>query len=85
MDESKPLLFSLIYNTPFFAIDGCKDNRMRQILTKANCLDRAVDGANPNSYSSIVNNAGEIPNFDEAIKEDTQKAIKYLKESLDLV
>lgn len=79
------LIFSLIYNTPFFAIDGCKDNRMRQILTKANCLDRAVDGANPDSYSSIVNNAGEIPNFDEAIKEDTQKAIKYLKESLDLV
>ncbi|MDE5552119.1 MAG: polysaccharide pyruvyl transferase family protein, partial [Muribaculaceae bacterium] len=78
------IVFSLIFGVPFFALGGHKDNRMKEILTKARCIDRIVDGEHPEMYDKIINEAGSMPQFDKIIEPDVTAAIEYLKSALDI-
>lgn len=78
------VVFSLIFHTPFVAIDGLNDNRMKELLTKYKCEDMAVMiGENGrfdlDSLPPVISN--EVDNI---IAGESLKALKYLAKALEI-
>ena len=76
-------VFSVLFNKPFFAINGAKDFRIRTLLEKMKLENRTVE---INNIREKCNKAFDI-SFDESLKlleEERAKSEKYLKKALDI-
>lgn len=77
------VVFSIIFNRPFFAINGNTDNRMSHLLEATGLLDY---GAKAEDYSSVLTKVPEI-SFDKAksyIDYERERGISFLRESLNI-
>lgn len=75
--------FSVIYNTPFFAIKGNEDARISTLLNITGLNERAVD---LNNIDEKCKSAFSI-NFtfaNRAIEDERKKSLDYLKNALDI-
>lgn len=76
-------IFSIIFNKPFFALNGNKDLRINTLLEKMNLQDRSIELEN---YKEKCKNAFEI-NFEQSkklLKDEQEKSKEYLRKALDL-
>lgn len=75
------VVFSIIFQKPFVALDGIKDNRMSQILKDTNLLKYSIDKDN---YIHVFK---ELENIDfsqslEYIEKERKRSLEYLKSAL---
>lgn len=76
-------VFSVLFNKPFFAINGAKDFRIHTLLEKMKLENRTVEIDN---IKEKCNKAFDI-SFEESLKlleEERTKSEKYLKKALDI-
>ena len=76
------VVFSVIFNRPFWAINGDKDNRMRTFLKNTHLLHRSIDKANLEEKVR-----GNIPcefcDAEEFIQEGRIKSMSYLSKAIE--
>ena len=75
-------VFSIIFNKPFFAVNGMKDIRISNILKKYSLQDRSITLENINDKLKKIYDV----NFKESnvvIKKDIEEAKEYLLKSLN--
>ena len=75
-------VFSIIFNKPFFAINGDTDFRISTLLDKMNLSNRAISFDN---YKAKINDAYNI-DFTEALELlniERNKSMNYLKKAID--
>ncbi|MBJ2189052.1 MAG: polysaccharide pyruvyl transferase family protein [Muribaculaceae bacterium] len=75
------LVFSMIMHVPFWAVNGDNDNRMKQLLTKYGFQGRAIH------IDDVEDKINDVPSFelsDSVIKAEKDRAISFLRDSLDL-
>ena len=76
-------IFSIIFNKPFFSINGDKDYRRSTLLQTMKLENRSI---NQDGIEEKLKNVYQI-DFKEAndeIQNEKIKSIKYLKEALDI-
>lgn len=76
-------VFSIIFNKPFFAINGAKDFRIHTLLEKMNLKDRTIEIDNIEEKCKKAYNIS----FDESLKlleAERLRSEKYLKKALDI-
>lgn len=75
------LVFSIIFHSPFYAIDGMTDNRMRELLEKYGFERR---GVTTDTISAILDEPMEMSfsHVDETIAKDRMRAIEFLLMSI---
>ncbi len=76
-------VFSILLNKPFYSINGMRDNRISTLLEMTNLTKRAI------TLNDVKNGLNDIFNLnfvyaEKSIEQEKQKAIKYLKEALDI-
>lgn len=77
------VVFSIIFNKPFLAVNGKTDSRMSHLLNATGLLDYGVD---INDYVPALNNIAQIC-FDDAksyIEHERIRSISFLKKSMNL-
>lgn len=76
-------VFSVIFNKPFFAINGKNDFRIKTMLDKFKLSDRSIT---LNEINEKLNNAYNIDfsNAEEIFNIERKKSKDYLKKALDL-
>lgn len=77
------LVFSMIFSTPFFAVDGDKDNRMKHILASYNLSDRTIHIDDVNDKLKSIGNV-DFSTFNSCKDADIANARNYLTKSLGL-
>lgn len=76
-------IFSIIFNKPFFALNGNNDLRINTLLKKMDLQERSIELEN---YKEKCKNAFEI-NFEQSkklLKNEQEKSKEYLKRALDI-
>ena len=75
-------VFSVLLNTPFYAINGMKDARIRTLLETLQLENREItmNGIQAKCRSSYDIDFGKV---DEILEREREASIGYLKESLD--
>ena len=76
-------IFSIIFNKPFFSINGQKDYRRSTLLQTMNLMNRSI---NEKDLEMKIQKAYQI-DFEKsnaAIEIEREKSTKYLKEALDI-
>lgn len=76
-------VFSIIFNKPFFSINGDKDFRIKTLLEKMELKNRSI---NKENIEERLNKIFDI-NFkkvEKVLKEERKKSEKYLKDALDI-
>ncbi len=76
------LAFSVIYNTPFYAVNGEKDNRMRNLLQTMGLEDRTINTENVARKATLALTC----NFDAAnsfVAKQRTEALNYLSSSIN--
>lgn len=77
------VVFSIIFQKPFLALNGKEDNRMYQLLKSTDLLNYAV---NKDDYIQVLNKLDNI-DFTKStryIEEEKYKSISFLKEAFDM-
>ena len=77
------VVFSIIFNKPFLAVNGKTDNRMSQLLRATNLLEY---GVNEDDYLIALHNLSNI-DFTKAalyIKKERENSLTYLNSALEL-
>ena len=76
-------VFSILFNKPFFAINGDKDNRISNLLklTKLECRTINVDDMMKKEEIAFDNNYIEA---NELISKERERSINYLSTALGL-
>ncbi len=78
------IVFSIIFQVPFLAINGNRDNRMKEMLEKCSCIDNAIE-IDSNGVFTLDKLPGSVPDeVDAVISAERDKAINYLKAALDI-
>lgn len=76
------VVFSVIFNKPFWAINGAKDNRMRTFLENTHLLHRSIDKANLGKKVR-----GNIPcefcDAEEFIQKGRIESMSYLSKAIE--
>ena len=75
--------FSLIYEKPFYILNGLQDNRISSILNITGTADRNIDSVEEISSINL-----DLPDFKmsrDALCKEKQKSLKYLKEALEII
>ncbi len=76
------VVFSILFNKPFFAVNGDKDNRMRTTLENCGLMERTICEEDFEAKEAIA----EICDFTEAnsyLKTEREKSIEFLKNSIE--
>ena len=76
------VVFSILFNKPFFAVNGDKDNRMRTTLENCGLMERTICEEDFEAKEAIA----EICDFTEAnsyLKTEREKSIEFLKSSIE--
>lgn len=76
------VVFSIIMNVPFWAVNGDKDNRMKQMLEQYGFEDRAIH--TDDVELKLSQSAPDFRHANSEIEKEQQKAINYLKTNLDI-
>ncbi|MDY3266615.1 MAG: polysaccharide pyruvyl transferase family protein [Phocaeicola sp.] len=76
------VLFSKIFEVPFFAVDGDKDNRMCTFLSQTGLTDRVINLNNVKEKSLISYNC-DFSTSNICIEKEREKSINYLKNSIE--
>lgn len=76
------VLFSILFNRPFYAVNGMKDSRMANILSKMNMTDRAIVPADITSLnkSDLLN--VDFSLVDNVLSKEREQSINFLKNAL---
>lgn len=77
------VVFSIIFNKPFLAVEGKTDNRISQLLNSTGLLDY---GVNMNDYLQAIGYLSDI-DFTQAvlyIKNEKERSLEYLKNALHM-
>lgn len=78
------VVFSLIFRTPFLAVDGLKDNRMSELLSRFGCKDMAIEFRG-NDKSFINKYLINVPEkVTDIINTERNKAMYFLRHALGI-
>ncbi|WP_289740035.1 polysaccharide pyruvyl transferase family protein [Muribaculum intestinale] len=76
------LVFSMIFHTPFWAVNGDRDNRMRHILNKYDFLERVIHI--DNISEKLASQSISFDYSDAIIEKEKDFGISFLKHNLDI-
>lgn len=76
-------VFSILFQKPFFAINGLSDSRIATLLQTVHMEDRAITAENFNEKLNTIFDI-DFSQTDTLIQTEKEKAIAYLKEALEL-
>ena len=76
-------VFSIVFNKPFFAINGAKDFRISTLLTKMGLENRTIEIDNIEEKASQSFDI-DFSGAEKNIQEERNKSEKYLKNALDI-
>lgn len=74
-------VFSILFRKNFYCINGDRDSRTNNLLSKLGLVDRIISLSNPNSF--ITDNIVEWVTIFDKLYAYRDKSIKYLKDNLD--
>ena len=76
-------VFSILFNKPFFAIDGIKDARIEHLLKTCELEDRSIDLSN---FEEKVLTSLEISfdKVDDLLNEERNRSLAFLKNALEV-
>lgn len=77
------VVFSIIFQKPFLAVNGKTDNRMSQLLKATHLLDYGVDKNNYLAHLKCLENI-DFTHSIEYLEEEKHKSISFLKQAFDL-
>lgn len=77
------LVFSILFHTPFWAVNGDKDNRMKQLLDTYGFSDRTIHLCDAKEKYKVNNNINFFQ-FETAINNERTKAINFLRTNLNI-
>lgn len=75
--------FSIIFKTPFFAVNGDKDNRMRDLLSYVGLEVLTINRNDVNEKSALINSI-DWGKVDSALSAGKEKSIEYLNQNLQI-
>lgn len=73
--------FSIIFKTPFFAVNGDKDNRMKDLLSLVGLENLTINQNDVNEKRILMDNI-DWSIVDSALSEGKEKGIEYLNQNL---
>lgn len=76
-------IFSMLYNKPFVAVNGVKDNRMYTMLEKAGFLSRSISLDEVDKWNNTNLLHCDFSQADVYITEQRKASIDYLKHSIE--
>lgn len=76
------VLFSMLFQKPFLAVNGAKDNRMRTILQNTGLLNRVVSVDSISQWSQEDLLHCDFSQAHDYIAKERTKSIEYLKHSI---
>lgn len=77
------VVFSILLEKPFFAVNGMKDNRISNILELINLQDRSIDFSNVEEKSKIAYKIS-YNDKDAFLDREKERSINFLKNSMNL-
>lgn len=74
------VVFSVIFNRPFYAVNGDKDNRMKSLLENINLLNRSISDIGKNFVLDTGCNFTEAEKF---IEQKRKNSLLYLSKAIE--